>query len=159
MILGLKAAGLNAAEITRQLGVNRKTVDRWLKRDEEIGSIKDLPRSGRPRITSPNQDRDISLMASRDPFTNATKIRETLAIPVSNSTIRERLKEADLKCRTPATKDVLRPEHKQARMNFATEHVEKDLDFWGRVIFTDEKTFSSTDHGTLLRCWRKNYTS
>lgn len=159
MILGLKAGGFTAAQVTRCLAVNRKTVDLWFKRDEEEDntSIDDRPRSGRPRKTTQEQDRAIHQKARGNPFISSIQIRNELQLPVCSRTVRVRLRAAGLKCRTPAKKDVLKPAHKEARMRFAAEHIEKGLDFWGRVIFTDEKTFSSMSHGRL-RCWRENNT-
>lgn len=57
----------------------------------------------------------------------------------------------------PAKKERLEEQHRQGRLQFAREHVGKDLDFWGRVIFSDEKTFQSTNHGQL-HCWRADNT-
>ncbi len=76
MILGMKEAGLSAAEITRRLGVNQKTVDLWLKRNEEEGNIKNHPKPGRPKKTSPQQDADIERKALEDPLKDAVRIRD-----------------------------------------------------------------------------------
>ena len=40
------------------------------------------------------------------------------------------------------------------RLQFAERYVDEGLDFWERVVFSNEKT-SSTNHGKI-QCWRKD---
>jgi hypothetical protein len=51
-----------------------------------------------------------------------------------------RLKEADLRERHAAVKELLIDEHKLYRLVFAENHLDRK---WDRVIFADESTFSS----------------
>ncbi|KAG7166725.1 putative Transposable element Tc1 transposase-like 43 [Homarus americanus] len=50
----------------------------------------------------------------------------------------------------------LTAEHRAGRL--ANQHVGEGFDFWSRVVFTDEKTFSSSNHGRL-HVWTENSTS
>lgn len=156
-IVGLREAGLSTREISTQLGISRSTVQRWIHRWEESGNLLDRERGKPPRKTTREQDERILQAAEDNPITNAVKIREELHIDVSNHTVRRRLHEGGLHHRTPAVKEVLSDRHRAMRLHFAQQYVDKDLDFWGRVIFTDEKTFRSTSHGRL-HCWRRNDT-
>ncbi|KAG0728539.1 Transposable element Tcb1 transposase [Chionoecetes opilio] len=47
--------------------------------------------------------------------------------------------------------------HRASRLAFAEQHANKRLDFWSQVIFCDEKTFRSSDHGRV-RVWRRDNT-
>ncbi|KAK4307347.1 hypothetical protein Pmani_018177 [Petrolisthes manimaculis] len=67
------------------------------------------------------------------------------------------MKEMGFRHRTPAIKSKLTERHRELRLQFAQRYVHQDLNFWGRVIFSDEKTFSSTSHGKL-HCWRRDNT-
>ena len=58
-LLGMLDAGLSLNETVRRMGVQKKTVKMWRDRFRQTGSVKDLPRSGRPRVTSANQDASI----------------------------------------------------------------------------------------------------
>lgn len=55
--------------------------------------------------------------------------------------------------RVPAVKERLEDRHREGRLRFAQQYVDENIDFRGRVSFTDEKTFSSTNFGRL-HCWR-----
>lgn len=93
----------------------------------------------------------------RNPFTNAVSVREQLRLDVSNRTIRRRLHESGVHHRVPAVKGRLQERHVRERLAFARNYVTRDINSWARTIFSDEKTFSSTNHGTL-HCWRPNNT-
>ena len=153
----MKKAGFSVSQIAREMGVSRPTVRRWLQRYEESGILKDLPRTGRPRQVTAHDTERIVDYVSEHPFTNAVDIKTQLQLDFSARTIRRRLHETGLHHRVPAVKEFLEARHVEARLSFAEEYVEKTLDFWGRTIFTDEKTFSSTSHGQL-HCWRRNNT-
>ncbi|KAK3886864.1 hypothetical protein Pcinc_008977 [Petrolisthes cinctipes] len=62
-----------------------------------------------------------------------------LKLEVSVHTVRRRLHAQRRHHRTPAQKQALNEEHRANRLLFAEEYVDKDLQFWGRVIFSDEK--------------------
>jgi transposase len=44
------------AAISKATGHSRNTIRLWLNRFKETGNVLDLPRSGRPRISTPEQD-------------------------------------------------------------------------------------------------------
>lgn len=114
-------------------------------------------RRPRPRLTTSEEDRRIRRAPTETRFTTATAIREALQLQVSVTTVRRRLHEVGIHHRVPAAKERLTAEHRAGRLAFANRHVGKGLDFWSRVVFTDEKTFNSTNHGRL-RVWRENNT-
>ena len=72
-------------------------------------------------------------------------------------TVRKRLHEADLHHRTPATKPFLTAANREQRIGFALQYYPEDAEFWKNVVFCDEKTFATDDHGKL-HCWRPRNT-
>lgn len=90
-------------------------------------------------------------------FTNAVATRERLRLDVSLTTVRRRLHKAGIHHRVPAVKGKLTAQHREWRLRFAEQYVGEDLNFWARVLFSDKKTFNSTNHGQL-HCWRHNNT-
>lgn len=156
-IIGLAEGGVHPKEIAVKLGVGRSTVYKWLKRLKDEKSLESDKRSGRGRITSEEEDSRIVEMAEKNPFIASTTIQQNIGVNLSKDTIRNRLHEAGFKSRTPAEKEMLTRLHKEKRLTFSENFVEKGLDYWARIIFTDEKTFSSTDHGKI-RCWRRKNT-
>ena len=156
-IVGRRKSGMSISQISRDMGISRPTVSLWLQREQESGNLQTLPKSGRPRLTTPGEDQRIVEYANDKPFTNSIEAQNALQLNISAKTIRRRWHNAEIHHRTPAVKERLEERHIQGRLAFAQEYVDKDLDFWGRVIFSDEKTFSSTNHGKL-HCWRRNNT-
>lgn len=156
-IVGMKQSGLTIAAIARELGVSKPTVRLWWQRWEESGNLRDKPRCGGPRKTTPAVDGQILQAVRQSPLTNAVALRNNLGLAVSAGTVRNRLHKARVHHRAPAIKEVLTERHQQARMEFAQQYVHMNLQELGRVVFSDEKTFSSTSHGRL-HCWRPNNT-
>lgn len=153
-IIGLKRSGFSVSAIAHELGITNKTVNKWWRRWEAEGNLRDRPRSGAPRLTTPDDNRRIIEEATAHPLTDAVSIRDRLHLQVSGETVRRRLREGGLRHRIPATKEKLTARHRLDRLRFAETYVNEGLDFWGRVIFSDEKTFSSSTHGPL-HCYRR----
>jgi transposase len=156
-IIGMLEAGKKVGEVAQHLGIHRHTVRNWKKRFDEENSLKDRPRCGAPRKTTEEQDQAIINEVTENPFTNATQITRSLHLPVTDRTVRRKLHSAGIHHRVPSVKEKLTQGHRDKRLQFATEYAHRDMDFWSRVIFTDEKTFASHNHGRL-HCWRKNNT-
>ncbi|KAK4318814.1 hypothetical protein Pmani_010237 [Petrolisthes manimaculis] len=135
----------------------------WRKNDtraEDTDWYGNLARGRPPRCTIPAQRRDILQAAEADPQTNAVAIRESFHLDVSERTVRRVLHEAGVHQQhhqTPANKEFLTDQHREGRLRFAQQYVDKPEEFWKEVIWTDEKTFSSSCHG-WRHCWRKNDT-
>lgn len=156
-IIGLRDSGMSVRNIARTLGITPRTALRWIHRWEGSGDLRNLP-GGRPqRCTTPAQDQAIIAAAEDTPHTNAVAIRDELHLDASVWTVRRRLHEAGLHHRVPAAKERLTQQHREGRLHFAREYVNRGDEFWSRCIWTDEKTFSSTSHGQL-HCWRRNNT-
>lgn len=152
----MKEAGLTVSDIATHLGLSKPTIWCWIQRWEESGSLQDRLRCGAPRKTTPDQDRDIVNAIQNDPFTNAVAVHEGLEIDVSVETVRRRLRESGHHHRAPAVKQKLEDRHRLGRLRFAQQHIDEDLSYWGRVIFSDEKTFLSSTHGRLHSCRLNN---
>ena len=69
-------------------------------------------------------------------------------------TVRRALHSEGLHHRRPAKKPQLTESHKQARLRFARDYLDFD---WTSVIFSDEKTFQSSQKGRL-HLWRRSNT-
>ena len=57
--LGMLQGGMRTADVVRAINCNVRTVRRLRQRYRETGRTADRPRSGRPRLTTPQQDRYI----------------------------------------------------------------------------------------------------
>ena len=98
-------------------------------------SLRDRPRSGQPKCTSPAQDAAIVQYVRDNPLTNTSKTRQALGLDVSLKTIRRRLAEFNLHCHTPAVKERLNDRHRAERLAFSRTFVTKPRRFWEETIF------------------------
>lgn len=156
-IVGMHESGKTASEISRELGVTKDTVYLWIRRWQEEGTLADRRRQGRPRETTDDQDEAIKEAAERNSFTNAVAVAQDLNLPVSERTVRRRLHEQGIHHRRPAVKEKLTERHRELRLQFARNHEDQGMEFWARAVFSDEKTFRSSNHGKI-HCWRYNNT-
>ena len=101
--LGMLQGGLRTADVARAINCNVHTVRRLRQCYRETGRTADRPRSGRPRVTTPAQDRYIRTSHMRDRYRMATTDQVTPGThnpSISAQNVRKRLREARLRsCR------------------------------------------------------------
>ena len=123
---------------------NTSTVIKWLTRWKIDKYLDDKTRSGRPRITTQEDDNLIinTTLDVEEPTTK--KVRDHAQnqnLNVSERTIRRRLKDAGLRYCTPLSKPLLTLKHQQDRLRWAKQVQNQD---WNNVIASDETTFRLT---------------
>ncbi|KAH7969060.1 hypothetical protein HPB52_014177 [Rhipicephalus sanguineus] len=153
-IVRLCIEGVPQREICRRTSRSRTSVGRIIRayRDED-GRIADAQRSGRPRLTTLEEDERIVAAAVVDPFLNARDIRDALDLTCSCETIRSRMREAGLMNCVTAQKPHLTTKQMEERLNFARAFEHWTAEEWREVIFTDESAFS-TRWDQQQRVWR-----
>ena len=141
--MGMLQAERSISATARQFNVHRSTLRVWLTRFLNTGSVSDLPRRGRGRVTTAGQDRFIVLCHLRNRFQPATvTAREIPGVRrISDSTVRRQLRENGLQCRRPAVRPQLQPRHRQARLQWARLYLRWRLPHWRNILFTDESRF------------------
>ncbi|GFU58028.1 transposable element Tcb2 transposase [Trichonephila clavipes] len=135
----------------------RGRVDR--KTNQEIKNSYPGFSSGRPRGTTPADDRYIVLQARRNRRQTAGELArhttQPTGRPISRFTVARRLHGGGLFARRPVRCVPLTPAHRRRRSLWCREHRNWRDNEWGRVLFTDETRFSlsSDSHRTLI--WRE----
>jgi hypothetical protein len=100
--IGMSNTGMSSRNIAVQFNVNHTVIGRLIQRYHQTGTVNDRPRSGRPRLTFPREDRLLTRRTrvitklpnseqsykgkvkthnyinrqNQSPFTSATKLRE-----------------------------------------------------------------------------------
>lgn len=77
-IIALTQSDKSIGQIANSLGISKSSVSRWQQRFEETGDIKRKDGSGRPRLTTREQDRLIIQEVQRQPITTAAAIQGQL---------------------------------------------------------------------------------
>ena len=73
-IITLSNRHVSNGEISRELGISKRTVRRWIARYEETGDIQRKEGSGRPRSTTPPENQRIVDVIRESPITTARQI-------------------------------------------------------------------------------------
>jgi transposase len=105
--------GQSQTEVARQFNVHQSTISRLWQRLNQTGSAQDRPRSRRPRITTPAQDRYIRVFHLRNRTVTATAT--AAGIPslrrIYTQTVRNRLRQRKIRPRRPYVGSVLTQVH------------------------------------------------
>ena len=142
-IVALHKNGLSQRQISKQLGINRSSVQQAIKKFATEG-IFGYRKKKRPRKTTARDDIAMKRFMARSPTSSCKKVHANLLrkrTDVSISTVSRRLsKEFGLKSYKPAKKPKLTPIMKK-RLAFAKKHLHWIANDWGKVLFSDESTF------------------
>jgi hypothetical protein len=83
-------------------------------------------------------------------FSTAQEAVNMTRFPGSITTALRKVRGSELiGSRAAARKTYLTPQHREARVGFALEHLDKDEVFWYKVVFSDEKVFQSRSNGRI----------
>ncbi|XP_060554469.1 uncharacterized protein LOC132715480 [Ruditapes philippinarum] len=156
--IGLLEAGVSKIDVARRFNCHVSTITRLQNRYNASGSVKDLPKSGRPRITTRRQDVNIRVGHLRNRFEAASSTaRRTIGThgrSIHANTVRNRLKEVGLRCRRPLKASRLTARHKRDRLRWARVHIRMNRRFWSRVLFSDETKIVLSRADGRARVWR-----
>ena len=103
-IIGMHTTGMSFKAIGRQMGYRYRytVVCRLVRIHTQTNNVKDLPRSGRPRVTSDRDDWAVQRLIRRMPFATSP-VHKQHWLPnrrLSTRTVRNCLKSAGLKSRS-----------------------------------------------------------
>lgn len=148
-VIALMQTGRSCRQIQEMLGIPKSTIHCIIQKWRQTQIIERRPGSGRSRISTVEQDEALVDVLLNHPFKNAVNARIISNFPGSISTARNRIRVSNVKNYAAAKKVGLTPQHKEARVAFALEHLARDDDFWRRVVFSDEKVFQSSHNGHI----------
>ena len=75
-IVGAVGAGQSFSAIAHRYAITKGEVSRLVAKHRQTGSVKDHPRSGRPRVATDREDRMIAHHARQNRFKTARQIRD-----------------------------------------------------------------------------------
>ena len=95
-IIGMHTTVMSFKAIGRQIGYHYALVSRLVRKHTQVNNVKNLPRSGRPRVTSDRDDKALQRLVRRMPFATTPVLKQHW-LPnrrLSTRTVRNRLKSA-----------------------------------------------------------------
>ncbi|GFU06150.1 transposable element Tcb2 transposase [Trichonephila clavipes] len=160
--VGWMEMGLSQADAARRLNVSRSVVQRLWDQYQSEDSVSRRPVPGRPRATTPAEDRFLALSARRRRTTTVPQLVadhfQASGRRISATTVRNRLHNAGLYARRPVVCVPLNGRQRRNRLCWAREHISWTQQQWASVLFTDESRFTmESDSGRLL-IWREQRT-
>lgn len=158
-VIFLRKRGQSYRKIGLELKLNFTTVQYIVQKYERTGSTQNEPRTGRPKILTARERRTIIREATAKPFSSAQTLANHIASTSSKSvcaqTVRNVLHSAEIYGRTARKKPYLSAVNREKRLGFAKLYVNKSINFWRRVIFSDESKFNIFGSDGKKFVWRK----
>ncbi|GBN79454.1 hypothetical protein AVEN_124742-1 [Araneus ventricosus] len=114
--------------------------------------------TGRPRVTTPNEDRYLAVTAKRNRRSTASDLSRQLSsatgTTVSRQTVYRRLGHIGLYARRPVRCVPLTATHCRLRLAWSREHALWTPQQWSCVMFSDESRFSLQSDSRRTFIWR-----
>lgn len=137
--------GRSQRYVANVLGVQQSTISRVVRRYTDTGHFSRREGQGRKRVTTAVDDRFLRLTALRTRHCTARMLKNDLLaarnVAICVQTIRNRLREDNIRPKVPASGPRLTREHRVARLQFARDHAGWGIEEWSNVLFTDESRF------------------
>ncbi|GFV37853.1 transposable element Tc3 transposase [Trichonephila clavipes] len=158
-IIGKLEEGRSVTSVAEEFGIAHSIVSRlWRQFQTTLKAIRGFS-SGRPRGTTPADDRYIVLQARRNRRQTEGEIArhttQATGRPISRFTVARRLHGGGLFARRPVRFVPLTPAHRKRRSLWCREHRNSRDNAWGRVLFTDESRFSLSSDSHRILIWRE----
>jgi transposase len=153
-------SGFSHRRVADHFRVNHSIIVRLMQCFHKTGNVTDRPRAGRPRKTTPREDRLISRAWQR-PFSTAVALRGNLAFEghISTHTVIRRLHNRGMRARRPIKRPQLTLRHCHARFDLSHDHLGLTIRTWRWVHWSDESRFLLRPTDGRARVWRQQNTS
>jgi len=139
--IGMLEAGFAQNNVARYFGVHRNTTQLLFRRFRQSGNTRDRQRSGRPRVTSRQQDNHIRLvhLQDRSQMSSLTSRSISGLRPISSRTVRNRLCDRHIMPRRLAIRPILLPF--AARLTWCRRLLRFRRQDWANILITEESRF------------------
>jgi len=85
----------------------------------------------------------------------ARQLQETESVTICAQTVRNRLHDIQYRSRIARKKPYLTDDHKKARLEFALAHQYEPIEFWRKILWSDESKFNRISSDGPIKVWRK----
>jgi transposase len=122
--VGMHNGGFSHRRVANHFRVNHSIIVRLMQRFRQTGNVTDRSRAGRPRKTTPREDRLISRRARQRPFSTAGALRGNFSFGghISTRTVIRRLHHQGMRARRPIKRPQLTLRHRHARLDWSHDH-------------------------------------
>ena len=152
--------GFSHRRVADHFRVNHSIIVQLMQRFRQTGNVTDHPRAGRPRKTTPREDRLISGRARQRPFSTAGALRGNLSFGghISTHTVIRRLHHQGMRARRPIKRPQLTLRHRHARFDWSHDPLGWSIRTWRWVHWSDESRFLLRPTDGRARVWHQRNT-
>ena len=137
---------ITVRQITKDMGINKSTVQLWIKKYKENENLEIKKGRGRKKKISEDQEKMIVDLMYSNKYWKIPNLKvelEKLNIYLSENTLINILKKHEFAYKKRKKKPVLTETHKNIRMQFALANIFTDV---LRIIYSDEITIVKDQH-------------
>ncbi len=130
-IVDMYQSGKGYKVISKALGLQRTMVRAIIHKWRKLGTVVNLPRSGRPTKITPRAPQRLIHEVIKEPRTTSKELQASLAsikVSVHDSTIRKRLGKNGIHGRVPRQKPLLTKKNTKACLTFAKKYLDYPQD-------------------------------
>ena len=143
------------------MGYYYTVVSRLVRKHTQTNNVKDLPRSGRRRVTSDRDERALQRLVRRMSFATSSILKQHW-LPnrrLSTRTVRNRLKSAGLKSRRVIKRSLVADRHRPTRLAWCLARRGWNLRTWRKIHWSNESQFLLHVTDGRMRVWRHKNTA
>ena len=157
--IGMLTAGMSARDVGRHFQRHESTISPLLNRLQQTGNVADRPRSGKPRKTTPREDRFLTTLYRRNRFLYSRKLgrllRNATGTRVCDRKVRNRLHATRLKACRPYVGIPLMLKQRKTRLQWTKVHQGWTRRQWRNNLFSDKSRFNVSFANGRVRTWRR----
>ncbi|GFV68477.1 transposable element Tcb1 transposase [Trichonephila clavipes] len=145
-------------EVSEKPGIAQSVISRLWQRFQDDSNVSRCYSTGRPRVTTPYDDRYLAVTAKRNRRSTASDLSPQLSsatgTTVSRQTMYRRLGHIVLYARSSVRCVSLTATHCRRRLTLSSEHLLWTPQQWCCVMFSDESRFSLQSDSRRTFIWR-----
>ncbi|KFM63830.1 Transposable element Tcb1 transposase, partial [Stegodyphus mimosarum] len=157
-MIGRLECGHTQLEVSDELGIAQSVISRLWQRFQDDCNVSRRYSTGRPRVTTPNEDRYLAVTAKRNKRSTASDLSRQLSsatgTTISRQIVYRRLGQIGLYARRPVRCVPLTATHCRLRLAWSREHALWTPRQWACVMFSDESRFSLQSDSRRTFIWR-----
>lgn len=141
----LHQEGYSCRQIARRLRCSYSGIAYCLQRQRRVQGFGEAGRSGRPKVSTPREDRSLIRISMADRRKGAATLKQdwqqSTGVACSTRTVRRRLLSNGLKSCIARRKPLVTPVQQQRRRQWAQTHRNWTQRQWNKVLWSDESSF------------------
>ncbi|GBO23344.1 Transposable element Tc1 transposase [Araneus ventricosus] len=138
--------GSSERKIGEIVNVSKSTVHNIISKYKKTKSVKNIPRTGRPRRFTEREEMWILRKNTCNPKTSAVKLtlkaQQRFSKSANSETVHNILRKYNFDGRVARRKPFLNKAYRRARLKFAKSYIKKLPKFWNSVLFVDESKYN-----------------